>query len=97
MTTPAHGSGDPRRDGAVIYSRRLSFTGNDSFTYTMSDGLLTADRHGRVTVARRRDGPSTATAVGQVRRRVSVLEDSGCRRDHGRVTTNDGDPDLGER
>src|SRR6185436_19090256 len=42
VTAPAHGVAILGTDGSVTYTPALNFTGNDSFTYTISDGLLTA-------------------------------------------------------
>ena len=33
------------RDGSVAYTPTLNYNGPDAFTYTVSDGLLTVERH----------------------------------------------------
>ncbi|MCI0632554.1 MAG: Ig-like domain-containing protein, partial [Actinobacteria bacterium] len=40
-TQPSHGSAEIDADGSVIYAPEAGFTGEDSFTYTASDGSLT--------------------------------------------------------
>src|SRR5207247_1119296 len=42
VTLPGHGASQLFADGSVTYTPALGFIGNDSFTYTISDGLLTA-------------------------------------------------------
>jgi hypothetical protein len=41
VTAPTHGTATLNADGSVRYTPALGFNGNDSFTYTLSDGLLT--------------------------------------------------------
>src|SRR6185295_1853340 len=42
VSPPAHGVATLNRNGSVTYAPASTFSGNDSFTYTVSDGLLTA-------------------------------------------------------
>src|SRR5439155_24767311 len=50
VTTPAHGTSQLNTNQSVTYTPALGFTGNDSFTYTISDGLLTASATVSMTV-----------------------------------------------
>ena len=43
VARPAHGSATVNADGTVTYTPASSFTGNDTFTYLVSDGLLTSN------------------------------------------------------
>src|SRR5262249_7300039 len=42
VTAPAHGSAVLNADGSVTYTPAAAYSGPDAFTYTVSDGLLTA-------------------------------------------------------
>ncbi|OLD19649.1 MAG: hypothetical protein AUJ01_05595 [Acidobacteria bacterium 13_1_40CM_3_65_5] len=61
VTTPAHGSATLNANGSVTYRPAVDFSGNDSFTYTVSDGLLTAIAIVRMTVAVTIDSTPTIT------------------------------------
>ncbi|SIN79230.1 VCBS repeat-containing protein [Singulisphaera sp. GP187] len=43
VTNPAHGTLTLNPDGSFTYTPAAGFTGNDSFSYTVSDGLNTSD------------------------------------------------------
>ncbi|HXI31180.1 MAG TPA: Ig-like domain-containing protein, partial [Vicinamibacterales bacterium] len=42
VTAPAHGTAVLNADGSVAYTPAANYSGSDAFTYTVSDGLLTA-------------------------------------------------------
>ena len=42
VTTPSHGVAMVHADGSVDYTPAANYYGPDAFTYTVSDGLLTA-------------------------------------------------------
>ncbi|RYD84398.1 MAG: tandem-95 repeat protein, partial [Verrucomicrobiaceae bacterium] len=50
VTQPLHGSATLSSDGSVRYSPAANFSGQDQFTYTVSDGALSATATVRVTV-----------------------------------------------
>ena len=85
-TQPANGAAAVKAgDGTVIvYTPAADFNGTDSFTYTVTDGSLTADAVVTVTVAAVNDAPF---AVGDA---ASTVEDAAV---EVAVTANDTDPD----
>ena len=70
MTSPAHGTAILNANGSVTYTPAPGFTGTDSFTYTVSDGLLTATATVSMTVGVATRWPilDDATVVGGQRR-----------------------------
>ncbi|MBK8755310.1 MAG: tandem-95 repeat protein [Candidatus Competibacteraceae bacterium] len=56
VSTPAHGAAMTGADGAITYTSAPNFTGADTFTYTMTDGINTDTATVTVTVKRSKEG-----------------------------------------
>ncbi|PYR90765.1 MAG: hypothetical protein DMF84_19190 [Acidobacteria bacterium] len=87
VTQPGHGVAVLNADGSVVYAPTLNYQGSDTFTYTVSDGLLT----GTATVTMFM-GVSNQPPVAQPDA-FSLLEDSGSTTLT--VLANDSDPEDG--
>ena len=61
VTPPAHGSAVLNADGAITYTPNAGFHGDDSFTYTLTDGVLSVI--GNVVVTVKAGSPSLAFAT----------------------------------
>lgn len=73
VTTPAHGQaviGDPR--STIVYTPTLNFNGVDVFTYTASDGALTAVATITVTVTSVNDLPTAVDDVAATNEDAAV-------------------------
>jgi len=93
VTTPAHGTATLNTTGSVTYTPAAGYSGADSFTYAMSDGLLTSNYAiVTMTVGNR---PPVATDDGTNTTPAYVLNEDGTLTVSAanRVTANDSDPD----
>lgn len=81
VSTPANGTATSGAGGIVLYVPRTGFTGSDTFTYTISDGRLSATATVRITV---NAAPPTLVADSASTRRNTPVTLN--------VLTNDSDP-----
>ncbi len=66
VSAPAHGTATLNATGTVTYTPVVGFTGTDSFTYNITDGLLSAFVPGNVTMtvgSHPTANPDTATVL----------------------------------
>lgn len=63
VSNPADGTATINADGTITYTPDENFNGEDSFTYTLSDGTVTSTATVTVTVIAVNDPPSAATIV----------------------------------
>lgn len=94
VSTPAHGTASVS-NGAVTYSPVPNYTGADSFTYTLTDGLLNASATVSITVQSSSNHPPTAGDDGSSAAPAYSVNEDGVLTvgASGRVTANDNDPD----
>src|SRR5205814_1127530 len=85
VTPAAHGFVDLNDDGSVTYTPAPTFSGDDTFTYTISDGLLTSTATVTMTVGNR---PPTAIDDS-----LTTAEDTALIVAAPGVMANDTDPD----
>jgi large repetitive protein len=62
LTQPANGTAEGNADGTITYTPHAGFLGEDSFTYTITDGRDTATASVRVNVVERPNQAPTAMA-----------------------------------
>ena len=84
VTDPPHGTVTNNGDGTVGYKGSQNYCGNDSFSYTVSDGALTDTATVTVTVTCVNDAPVTVDDA------ATTPEDTNI---HVHVRANDSDPD----
>jgi uncharacterized repeat protein (TIGR01451 family) len=86
-TVPSHGTVTANADGSFTYTPALNYSGSDSFTYTISDGSLTASATVNLTVT-----PSNAAPTA-INDSYSTAEDTPLTIAGQGVLSNDTDPD----
>jgi hypothetical protein len=85
LTQPTHGTASGNADGTIRYTPEAGHLGEDSFTYTITDGRDTATATVRVNVVRRPNRAPTAMADSASTQKNTAVTVS--------VLTNDSDPD----
>jgi large repetitive protein len=86
ISVPAHGTAVPT-EGGITYTPNTGFTGTDSFTYTVSDGILSDVATVTIEVTRVNSSPVAADDA------YTVAEDAVLTIDAPGVLGNDSDPD----
>ena len=84
VSTPGHGTAVLNGDNTVTYTPVLDYVGSDSFTYTVSDGLLTDTGTVTVTIGSVNDGPVAVDDSASTDEDTAVTVD---------VLVNDSDPE----
>ena len=87
LTQPANGVATDNGDGTVTYNPATDWNGSDSFTYTVSDGVLTDTGSVTMTVAAVNDAPTATDDATTIAEDMATIIDV-----VGNDTDVDGDP-----